>query len=54
MDDKLDNFGALKQEVKVFNKEFKRKYDTLDTPKPKDVASLIEKFKAVYLEIILK
>ena len=40
--------------VRSFNKGVKRKYEALDLLKPNEVASLIEKFKVVYAEIILK
>ena len=50
----LNDFGSLRQEVRGFNKEVKRKYDSFDLHHPKDVAFLIQKFKAMYPNIILK
>ena len=54
LDDKLNDFGSLKQEVRDFNKEAKSQYEALNIPQPDEVASLIEKFKAMYLDIISK
>ena len=54
LDDKLNDFGSLKQEVREFNKEAKSQYEALNLPQPDEVASLIEKFKVVYSDIISK
>ena len=45
LDDKLNDFGSLNQEVRDFNKEAKSRYESLNLPCPNEVASLIEKFK---------
>ena len=53
LDSQLDKFVGVRQEVRDFHKEVRNKYQALNLPKPQEVASLIEKFKAVHLGIIL-
>ena len=53
LDEKLDDFVALRQEVREFSKELKIKYLALDLPETKEVAFLTEKIKVAYLDIIL-
>ena len=54
LDDKLNDFRSLKQYVRDFNKEAKRQYEALNLSQLDEVASLIEKFKVVYSDIISK
>ena len=54
LDDRLNDFRSLKQEVRDLNKEAKSRYEALNLPQPDEVASLIEKFKEMYSDIISK
>lgn len=53
LDEKLGNFVKVKKEVWDFHKEVKRKYQTLSLLEIQEVTSIIEKFKALHLGIIL-
>ena len=54
LDDMLNDFWAIRQEVQDFNKEAISQYEALNLPQLDEVASFIEKFKAVYPNIISK
>lgn len=53
LDEKLDNFVGVRQEVWDFHKEVKRKYQALSLLEPQEVMSLIEKLKSIHPSIIL-
>jgi hypothetical protein len=51
MDQRLDDFVQVRDEVRGFRKEIRSKYQNLNLLEPQEVASLIEKFR--HLGIIL-